>query len=109
MNSDDAVRQVFNSEVLGVQDRMPDSDEVARALLTRPDRSRSPLQRALHDFLPAASLAAACFVAVVSGLPGSGFARPLASELTRTIPADAGDTFIVLLVATGDYFRSADR
>lgn len=56
-----------------------------------------------------AVLAAACFVAVVSGLPGAGLPRPLASELTRTIPDDAGENFIVLMVATGDYFRSADR
>lgn len=109
MNIDDEVRQVFNDDVIGVQDRMPDPAEVARALLMSPGRSHSPLQRALHDFLPAACLAAACLVAVASGQPGSVFPRPLAVELSRTIPLDAGENFVVLMVATGDFFRSADR
>jgi len=109
MNIDDAVRQVFNSEVFGVQVRMPGSDEIARALRACPDRRQYPLRRAVHDFVPAALLATACLVAVVSGQPESVSARPLASELTRTLPADTGDTFIGIMVATGDFFRSADR
>lgn len=109
MNSDYALRQVFRNEVLRVQGRPPRPDEIARAVVTCTDRRGNQLRRFFHDSLPMAVLAAACLIAVVSGLPGSGLPRPLASELTRTIPADAGDSFIVLMVATGDYFRSADR
>ena len=108
MNIDDAARQVFSNDVLGVQGRMPDPDEVARALSKRPDRSRDPLQRALRDFLPAAFLAAACLAAVASGRPGSGFARPLAVELARTLPENPGDEFVTFMVAAGEFFRSVD-
>lgn len=108
MNIDDAVCQVFKDDILGVQDRMPDPDVVARVLSNNLDQSRNPFQRAMQDFLPAAVLAAACLVVVASGPPGSGFARPLASELERTLPEDAGEHFVTFMVSAGDSLRSVD-
>lgn len=109
MNPDDTVRQVFENSVLGITDRAPTPDEIARAVVVCVDERQKPIQRVINDVLPAVVLAAACFVASVSGQPGSGFARPLAAELVQTLPEGSGDHFVTIMVSAGDYFRSTER
>jgi len=104
MKLDNAMKEAFDRDVRGTAAREPRNDELARAVPAavagRPGHKPSGLA-------PALALAAACLAAAFVAPAGGGL-RPLARELSRSLPDDSGDRFVSFILLAGDSLRSAD-
>jgi hypothetical protein len=113
MTVDESARAAFVHDMSETRYRPPSDREIGSALAALSGARKKPFRTGarsfLQDLVPAFALAAACLVAALSGQPGTALPRPLAAELSMTLPADAGSRFVSFIVSAGDSLRSSGR
>jgi len=117
MTIDARASAAFDREIQRAAQQPPTDLELGLALDAISKAQRKPQLRPLRSGLPgvmqylapACALAAACLIAALSGRPGTVLPRPLAAELSRTLPDDTGTRFTSFFVVAGISLRSGGR
>ncbi len=109
---DKAMETAFEREYMEMDPPRPHGAELARALhvvkVEWQPGGKSGARQGLRTAVLSAALAAACILPGIAGVVFTGTSRPLAVELSASIPGDSGERFTSFMLAVGASLRSAN-